>query len=124
MKKLLLMFTIVSLSILGSGFKKIGGGDNFKSMLCDKLWVTNGVNDPKAEVIIEFKSNQTYVHKYMLKDAPTLYSGKWSIGKDKKIYIQFDSTKASDVYEVVSINNSKLEIQTASAGLKKLDLKK
>jgi hypothetical protein len=121
MKKLLLILSIVSLSIIFFGFKK---EKNVENLLCNKLWVTNSSSDPDSKVFIEFKSNNTYEHRYMLNNSPTLYAGKWSIGTDKKIHIEFNNITSSDVYEIVSISNSKLEIKTESSGLKKFSVKK
>jgi hypothetical protein len=117
------MLTIASLVFLNFRFKK-ADVESVEVLLCNKLWVTNSASDDECKIIIEFKSNNTYEHRYILKDTLALYIGKWYIGKDKKIYIKFENTKTTDVYEIIELNNYKLEINTNSSGLKKLALKK
>lgn len=121
MKKLLLIFTSLMFVLLISGFKN--STNKTIDLLCNKQWVTNGGDDESGKVFVMFNVDSTYEHKYVIQGETTLYLGKWSIGKDNKIYIKFSETKIGDIYEIVSLDKNKLEIKTTSSGFKKFYLK-
>ena len=119
MKKLLLIITGLIFAVLCSSFQN--AENKTEGLLCNKQWVTNAPDDIDAKILLVFKADNTYEHCYVLKDASTSYTGKWSIGKDKKIYIKFDNSKV-DVYEILILSKSELKIKTISSGLKKFAL--
>lgn len=124
MKNILLKITILMLVTLSFGFKKKIDLSINKSLLC-KQWETNAKDDASSKVVLTFYENNSYSHEYLTKGIPSkdrlIMKGKWSIGKDKKIYIDFDPSKTKDIFEVISIKENELVLNT-SVGIKKFEI--
>jgi hypothetical protein len=125
MKKILQLM-ILMLITLNFSFKNKSNIEINKTLLC-KQWETDARDDINSKVIITFNENNTYSHEYATKGIPKketiLMTGKWSIGKDKKIYVDFNKSPVKDIFEVVSMKENELVMNT-TAGLKKFQLKK
>lgn len=123
MKKTLLSAIILIFITLNFSFQTKSDLEINKTLLC-KQWQTDARDDVRSKVIIVFNQNYTYSHSYfnngLSKQESILMTGKWSIGKDKKIYIEFDKSNIKEVFNVVSIKENELVMNTVS-GLKKFE---
>ena len=127
MKKFLLLLSFSLFIALIFGFKNSNSANaKLADMLCEKQWITNGIDDTTAKVIISFKKNNTYEHKYISNKTLVFY-GTWSFGDDGKIYVKFNNPyskiPSTDVYDIIQIDDNTLEIKTKSSSIiKKLIL--
>lgn len=120
MKTLSILIALMFIT-LNFGFKNKTTEIN-KTLLC-KQWEIDAKDDTSSKIIITFNTNNTYTHEYVsktiLRKENVLLTGKWSIGQDKKIYIIFNETSSvKDIFEVVSIKENELVVNT-TLGIKK-----
>ncbi|HUS50344.1 MAG TPA: lipocalin family protein [Candidatus Paceibacterota bacterium] len=120
MKKILQLISLILIT-LSFGFKNKINTEVNKELLC-KQWETDARDDVNSKIIITFNPNNTYSHEYSTKGIPKKESifmtGKWSIGKDKKIHIEFNKSPVIDIFEIVSMKENELIMSTA-VGVKK-----
>ena len=124
--KTILQLMILMLITLNFSFKNKSNIEINKTLLC-KQWETDARDDVNSKIIITFNKNNTYSHEYVTKNIPKketiLMTGKWSIGKDKKIYIKFDKSTIIDTFEVMSVKENELVFST-TVGVKKFQIAK
>jgi len=96
--------------------------EKFKTLLCDKQWVTQATNDKTSKVIIIFRTNNVYEHHYVFKDNKVSYFGKWSLDNENK-NIVITCEKLKDTFQVISLQNNNLVLNTESAGKKSFTIK-
>jgi hypothetical protein len=122
MKTLSILIAIMFIA-LNFGFKNKTTEIN-KTLLC-KQWEIDAKDDVSSKIIITFNANNTYTHEYVSKGVVrkenVLLTGKWLIGQDKKIYITFNETTSfKDIFEIVSIKENELILNT-TLGIKKFE---
>lgn len=114
MKKTLQLIGLILIA-LNFSFKSKSSLEINKNLLC-KQWVTEARDDKSSKVIITFNQNNSYSHEYVSnlnsKKPNISLVGKWSIGKDKKIHIEFKQSNFKDTFEVISIKENELIINT------------
>jgi len=120
MKRILQLMALMLIT-LNFSFKNKSNIEINKALLCNQ-WETDARDDVNSKIIITFNKNNTYSHEYATKGIPKkeniLMTGKWSIGKDKKIYIEFNKSTVTDTFEIVSAKEDELVINT-TVGVKK-----
>lgn len=114
MRKILQLMMLMLIT-LNFSFKNKSSLEINKNLLC-KQWETDARDDENSKIIITFNHNNTYSHEYVTKNIPKketiLMTGKWSIGKDKKIHVEFNKSTITETFDIISVKEDELVINT------------
>lgn len=89
-----------------------------------KTWQTSAKDDKSSKVILTFNSDNSYSHEYFTENMPKkekmIMRGKWTLGENKKIHITFNASKTKDDFDIISIKENELILNTIN-GVKKFE---